>query len=194
MAATDLTVAVDKRGRTTPLGDFVFGLLEAKGMSVSEFARRSQLSRSFLYLLRDDKQVPSLDTLVTLFRALEVDDVRVADVGEPGDLALAVDGKPWWIRLPSTNRRSARSVEAFQLLSAPPLAMAADAGPEVAGAVAVSSSPTKGAAYSREHGWTRSTKVDPRQRLLGELLAAAGDLDRERLELLVEHARLLGRG
>ena len=89
MAATDLTVAVDKRGRTTPLGDFVFGLLEAKGMSVSEFARRSQLSRSFLYLLRDDKQVPSLDTLVTLFRALEVDDVRVADVGEPGDLALA---------------------------------------------------------------------------------------------------------
>ena len=62
MAATDLTVAVDKRGRTTPLGDFVFGLLEAKGMSVSEFARRSQLSRSFLYLLRDDKQVPSLDT------------------------------------------------------------------------------------------------------------------------------------
>jgi len=60
----DITVAVDRRGRTTPLGEFVFRIVEERGMSVSQLSRDSSLSRSFLYLLKDDRQVPSLDTLV----------------------------------------------------------------------------------------------------------------------------------
>jgi transcriptional regulator with XRE-family HTH domain len=201
-------VAVDRRGRRTPLGEFVFRLLADSGQSVSEVSRRSNLSRSFLYLLKDDRQVPSLDTLVALFEAIGVD-VRVADDGEPGQLALTVDGRDWWIRLPDSNKRFARSQAAYAALStnavtgAPPEPYADDAPPPAAmsarAASPRSASPrsalsARSASYDRDSSFSRSRAADERTKLLGELLAAAGDLDPERLELLLEHARLLGRG
>ena len=201
--ATPDAVAVDRRGRRTPLGEFVFRLLADSGQSVSEVARRSSLSRSFLYLLRDDRQVPSLDTLVALFEAIGVD-VRVADDGEPGQLALTVDGRDWWIRLPDSNKRFARSQAAYAALSTNAVASAppepyADAGPPPA-AMSARSAPSaraasaRAASYDRDSSFSRSRATDERTELLAELLAAAGDLDPKRLELLLEHAKLLGRG
>ena len=179
---------MDRRGRKTPLGEFVFGLLADSGQSVSEVSRRSNLSRSFLYLLKDDRQIPSLDTLVALFEAIGVD-VRVADDGEPGQLALTVDGRDWWIRLPESNKRFARSQAAFQALSTNATAGAApdsDSAPAAGGS----------ASYRRTSSasFARSRKPDERARLLGELLEAAGPLDPARLALLVEHAKILGKG
>jgi transcriptional regulator with XRE-family HTH domain len=185
--ASDITVVVDRRGRTTPLGDFVFRLLEQSGKSVSQLSRDANLSRSFLYLLKDDRQVPSLDSLVTLFEAVGVDEVRIADPDEPGELALVIEGRPWWVRLPSSSRRAARSRSALQTLSAPSASMSYDLGSD--DAVVVGSAP---ASYSRDSGFSRKTATDDRQRLLGELLAAASALDKQRLELLVENAKLLG--
>jgi transcriptional regulator with XRE-family HTH domain len=188
--ASDITVVVDRRGRTTPLGDFVFRLLEQSGKSVSQLSRDANLSRSFLYLLKDDRQVPSLDSLVTLFEAVGVDEVRIADSNEPGELALVIDGRQWWVRLPSSSRRAARSRSALQTLSSPSPSMSAMPYDDVAGApVLMSAAP---ASYSRDSGFTRKNRTDDRQRLLGELLAAAGALDKQRLELLVENAKLLG--
>jgi hypothetical protein len=190
--ASDITVVVDRRGRTTPLGDFVFRLLEQSGKSVSQLSRDANLSRSFLYLLKDDRQVPSLDSLVTLFEAVGVDEVRIADTDEPGELALVIDGRPWWVRLPSSSRRAARSRSALQTLSAPSPSMSALALDDVAGApVLMGAAP---ASYSRDTSFSRKTRTDDRQRLLGELLTAAGALDKQRLELLVENAKLLGNG
>ena len=187
--ASDITVAVDRRGRTTPLGEFVFRLLEDSGKSVSQLSRDANLSRSFLYLLKDDRQVPSLDTLVALFHAVGVDDVRIADADEAGELALVVNGRPWWIRLPDTNRRAARSRSALETLSSASMSAVDEM---VVGEAAPS--PTRAAAYSRDSAFGRSSKPSERQRLLGELLTAAGDLDKQRLELLVENAKLLGKG
>lgn len=184
MTATDITVAVDGRGRTTPLGEFVFGLLAERERSVSWLSRESNLSRSFLYLLKDDRQVPSLDTLVALFQAIGVDDVRIAGAGERGDLVVVVDGRTWWIRLPGTSRRAERSRSAMQTLASAP-------------EPAFDAAPPRGPAATYDLGAggpRRSSRTDERQRLLGELLAAASDLDKRRLELLVEHARLLGKG
>ncbi len=113
----DIAVAVDSRGRRTPLGEFVFALLTDSDQSISEVARRANLSRSFLYLLRDDRQVPSLDTLIALFEAIGVDEVRVGEVGERGDLAVRVNDREWWIRLPQDNKRAARSRSALQSLT-----------------------------------------------------------------------------
>ena len=182
----DITVAVDRRGRTTPLGEFVFRIVEERGMSVSQLSRDSNLSRSFLYLLKDDRQVPSLDTLVALFEAIGVDEVRPSEPGEPGELAIQVDGKPFWIRFPSTHRRTERSRTALQ-------SFAASGSWADEEAMMVAAAP---ASYSRSSGsgYTRSAKNDERQRLLSELLAAAGELDKERLRLLLDHAKLLGRG
>lgn len=187
--ASDITVVVDRRGRTTPLGEFVFRLLEESGKSVSQLSRDANLSRSFLYLLKDDRQVPSLDTLVALFDAIGVDDVRIADADEPGELALVVNGRPWWIRLPGSNRRAARARSALETLTTASMSAADD--------LYVSAPPapsTRGAAYSRDSAFARSSKPSDRQRLLGELLSAAGELDKQRLELLVENAKLLGKG
>lgn len=155
-------------------------------MSVSQLSRDSSLSRSFLYLLKDDRQVPSLDTLVALFEAIGVDEVRPSEPGEPGELAIQVDGKPFWIRFPSSHRRTERSRTALQSFAAS--GSWADEEP-----LMVAAAP---ATYSRGSGsgYTRSAKNDERQRLLSELLAAAGELDKERLRLLLDHARLLGRG
>ena len=189
MATTDITVAVDKRGRTTPLGEFVFRILGERRMSVSALSRESNLSRSFLYLLKDDRQVPSIDTLVALFEAVGVDDVRLAEPDEPGELAITVDGRPFWIRLPSSHRRTERSRAAMQSLAVASAVF--DDDPSAAPASA-----PRAAAYSRSASGnlSRSSKTNERQRLLSELLAAAGELDKERLALLVEHAKLLARG
>jgi hypothetical protein len=182
----DITVAVDRRGRTTPLGEFVFRIVEERGMSVSQLSRDSSLSRSFLYLLKDDRQVPSLDTLVSLFEAIGVDEVRPSDPGEPGELAIQVDGKPFWIRFPASHRRTERSRTALQSFAAS--GSWADEEPLMVAAAPASYSRSSGS------GYTRSAKNDERQRLLSELLAAAGELDKERLRLLLDHAKLLGRG
>jgi transcriptional regulator with XRE-family HTH domain len=185
----DIAVAVDGRGRRTPLGEFVFGLLTDSEQSVSEVARRANLSRSFLYLLKDDRQVPSLDTLIALFEAIGVDEVRVGEVGERGDLAVRVNDREWWVRLPQDNKRAARSRSALQSLTT---GGSFDALP--GGMAAMASTPPAGASsYDRDTSFTRRSAGDERKQQLAELLAAAGGLDRERLELLLEHARLLGR-
>jgi transcriptional regulator with XRE-family HTH domain len=205
---TDEAVVVDRRGRTTPLGSYVFGLISDTGLSVSEVARRSGLSRSFLYLLRADEQVPALDTLVTLFEALGVDEVRAAAPGEPGDLAVTVGGRERWVRLPRANKRAERSRNAWASLAASdaplyddpwaaPAPIVGSPPPDRAASAAADSgapSPRRsGTAYSRESGFARASKADPRQRRLGELMAAAADLDEDRLDLLLQHAKLLGR-
>ena len=183
----DITVAVDKRGRTTPLGEFVFRIVEERGMSVSQLSRDSSLSRSFLYLLKDDRQVPSLDTLVSLFEAIGIDEVRPSDPGEPGELAIRVDDKPYWIRFPSSHRRTERSRTALQSFAAS--GTWADDEP-----VLMAAAPAASYARSAGAGYAKTSRNDERQRLLSELLAAAGELDKERLRLLLDHARLLGRG
>ena len=47
--------------------------------------------------------------------------------------------------------------------------------------------------YDLSVGSAPPSPASDRQQLLGELLDSAGDLDPDRLRLLVEHARLLGR-
>lgn len=184
--AHDITVAVDKRGRTTPLGEFVFKVLSDRGMSVSQLSRDSNVSRSFLYLLKDDRQVPSLDTLVALFEAMGIDEVRPADPGEPGELAILVDTKPYWIRLPGNSRRTERSRAALQ-------SFAASSWTDDEAAPLMAAAPQ--ASYSRStSGYARTSRNDERQRLLSELLAAANDLDKDRLAILLDHAKLLRRG
>jgi len=158
-------------------------------MSVSALSRESNLSRSFLYLLKDDRQVPSIDTLVALFEAVGVDDVRLAEPDEPGELAISVDGRPFWIRLPSSHRRTDRSRAAMQSLAIS--AALFDDEPSSASPPA-----PRAASYSRSAagGLSRSSKSHDRQRQLSELLATAGELDKDRLALLIEHAKLLARG
>jgi transcriptional regulator with XRE-family HTH domain len=186
----DITVAVDRRGRTTPLGEFVFRIVDDRGMSVSQLSRDSNLSRSFLYLLKDDRQVPSLDTLVALFEAIGIDDVRPTEPGEPGELAIRVDDKPFWIRFPNSHRRTERSRAALQSFAAS--GSWADEEQPTLLAAAPQASYSRGSGSAS--GYTRSARNDERQRLLTELLAAAGNLDKERLALLLDHAKLLGRG
>lgn len=208
---TDEAVVVDRRGRTTPLGSYVFDLISDSGLSVSEVARRSGLSRSFLYLLRADEQVPALDTLVTLFEALGVDEVRAAAPGEPGDLAVSAGGRERWVRLPRANKRAERSRNAWASLAASEASAYDDPWETSAELVIGSPAPVRsspaspaaesgapsprrsGTAYSRDSGFARAGKADPRQRRLSELMAAAADLDEDRLKLLLQHARLLGR-
>jgi transcriptional regulator with XRE-family HTH domain len=202
----DEAVVVDRRGRATPLGAYVFGLIADSGLSVSEVSRRAGLSRSFLYLLRDDEQVPAMDTLVTLFEALDVDEVRAAAPGEPGDLAVSAGGRERWVRLPRTNKRAERSRSAWASLAsteagpvdspAPMMGVprrAAD-DPEITESRRAGSSARAGTSYTRDSGFARAAKADPLQRRLSELMAAAADLDDDRLELLLQHARLLERG
>jgi hypothetical protein len=66
--------------------------------------------------------------------------------------------------------------------------------PEITESRRAGSAARAGTSYSRDSGFARAAKADPRQRRLGELMAAAADLDEDRLELLLQHARLLGRG
>ncbi len=184
-------VAVD--GRAQPLSRFLTTLLKGGDVGISEIARRANLSRSFLYLLMDDEQVPSVESLIALLEAAGCEEVRAADPGEPGDLAFRWRSEDLWVRLPATGKRAARSRQTLRSWNrttnsspsrsfAPPQLRL-----EQEGLFA-------GASYSMVAGSAEPTSVGDRQRLLGELLEAAGAMDEDRLRLLIEHARLLRRG
>jgi transcriptional regulator with XRE-family HTH domain len=193
-------VVEDGQGRVWPLGDFVFRLAKESGESVSELARRSGLSRSFLYLLKDDRQVPSIDSLVALFEAAGAEEVRVPEPGERGDLVVRIRGEDHRVSLPDAGKRAARSRSAIRSLNAGTTSGAAyaslDSGPPPDITRAMASPSARAWSPAGPGGdWAGAapTPPDERKRLLGALLESAAGLDAERLALLVEHARLLGR-
>ena len=184
-------VAVD--GRAQPLSGFLTTLLKGGDVGISEIARRANLSRSFLYLLMDDEQVPSVESLIALLEAAGCEDVRAADAGEPGDLAFRWRSEELWVRLPATGKRAARSrqtLRSWNRTTSPSPYRSSTPPPMPAGQDDLFA----GARYSMVAGSPEPTSVGDRQRLLGELLEAAGAMDEDRLRLLIEHARLLRRG
>ena len=104
--SAEVAVVEDSRGRITPLGEFLFALVSASGDSVSDLSRRANLSRSFLSLLKDDKQVPSIESLVAVLEALGSESVRPGDPGEAADLVVRLNGEDLLIRLPANSRRA----------------------------------------------------------------------------------------
>ena len=184
---------LDDSGHAERLSTFLTHLLKGSELGIAEIARRAHLSRSFLYLLMDDEQVPSVESLVAVFEAAGCTDVRAADPGEPGEIAFTWLEHERWVRLPADGKRAARSRATLRTLNSsqgsrmteppPPSSRRQSAAPS--GAVAMS--------YDLSVGSAPPSPASDRQQLLGELLDSAGDLDPDRLRLLVEHARLLGR-
>jgi transcriptional regulator with XRE-family HTH domain len=188
--SAEVAVVEDSRGRITPLGEFLFALVSASGDSVSDLSRRANLSRSFLYLLKDDKQVPSIESLVAVLEALGAESVRPGDPGEAADLVVRLNGEDLLIRLPANSRRAERSRSSMRALnSQSSLLMGA-----VSGSLQRTSLEHFPAVYNTASGAPRRGRGSRSDKLLGELLDAAAGLDPEQLALLVEHARLLGRG
>lgn len=179
-------MVVRSDGSSEPLSRFLTRVLKGGGLSVSEVSRRSGLSRSYLYVLMDDEQTPTTESLVTLLAAAGCEDVRPADPWEEGDLAFRWQGDDLWVRYPDTSKRSTRSRNTMRSLSRGADAWSAPPSPMPISAAAAAS-------YDMTDAGSRSPAGD-RQLLLGQLLEAASDLDEARLRLLVEHARLLRRG
>lgn len=184
-------VTVD--GRAQPLSGFLTTLLKGGDVGISEIARRANLSRSFLYLLMDDEQVPSVESLIALLESAGCEDVRAADPGEPGDLAFRWRSEDLWVRLPMTGKRAARSrqtLRSWNRTTSPNSARSSAALPMPSAQEEL----FLGASYSMGAGSAQPSFVGDRQRLLGELLEAASAMDEDRLRLLIEHARILRRG
>lgn len=53
--------------------EYPLGLLQAKGLSVEKFARKSNLTRASVYYYLQDKRRPTLESVDRMARALEVD-------------------------------------------------------------------------------------------------------------------------
>lgn len=166
----------DAAGATWPLGDWLADLLMRSKQSVTRTVDRAHLSRSFYYLVRDGKQVPSVESLASLLEALDVDEVRLAAPTEPGDLYCVVDGRAHTITLPRSGRRAVRSRTALYSLANGPRELAPVADYQVNAA-----------------GIVPARSPDDRTRLIAELLHHASDLDVGRLRLLAAHAELLAR-
>ena len=129
--------------------------------------------------------------LIALLEAADCEDVRAADPGEPGDLAFRWRSEELWVRLPATGKRAARSRQTLRSWNR-------TASPSSSPSAAPPRSQAQddlfaGARYSMVAGSAGPAAVGERQRLLGELLDAAGAVDEDRLRLLIEHARLLRR-
>jgi transcriptional regulator with XRE-family HTH domain len=193
----DVALIVDEFGDETLLGEYLTRLVKGSDLGVAEIARRAHLSRSFVYLLMSDRQSPSVESLLALFEALGADEVRTADPGQPGDIALQWNGRRYWVRLPRGSRKAERSRSALRTLNTSrpaefddavgaPTPMAAPAAPMAA----VYSMYDVGGADSSSAGAERRTS--DRSALLAELVSRASALDEEQLRLLIDNARLMG--
>jgi hypothetical protein len=171
----ETALVVDGQGRESSLGDLLELLVSRSDLPITRIAEAAGVSRSFFYLLRDDKQIPSLESLVSLLAACNAGEVRLAEVGEPGDVVVTTGDQTYFVQLSSTRSRmasstlrssrsawsSASSEDAWALQSASPFGWDAAAARPVP-----TSSPPHGDAETPPAG---------------------------RLTLLVEYARLLRR-
>jgi transcriptional regulator with XRE-family HTH domain len=204
----ETALIVDEQGSRTPLGEFLTRLVKASNLGVAEIARRSHLSRSFLYLLMSDRQSPSVESLLSLLEVLGCDEVSSGGPDEPGDIALTWNDQRFWVRLPHGSRAAERSRSALRTLntspspdaypaSAPsaPMPMSVPAlAPLMYRAAAVESASVAFAAFDVAGGSAsrvESTTSD-KSALLAELVSRASALDEEQLRLLIENARLMG--
>lgn len=180
-------------GVAEPLSRFLTRLLKGGGLSVSEVSRRSGLSRSYLYVLMDENQTPTTEALIALLDAAGCEAVRPAGAWDDAEIAFKWAGGAHLVRYPPSDRRSTRARNAMRSLKrgSDSWASPVDDQPlEVFGVQA--SAAAAGAEYDMRAGGRR-TAANERQLLLGQLLEAAGGLDEDRIRLLVEHARILGR-
>lgn len=189
---SEIAQIVDAHGTHHPLGEFLTRLVKASGLGVAEIARRSHLSRSFLYLLMSDRQSPSVESLLALLEVLGCDDVRSAREDEPGDIALSWSGGRFWVQLPRGSRAAERSRSALRTLNAS--MTYDDAAAAASMAMPAMSAPTAAfASYVVSDGVVREADADSdKSALLAELVSRASALDEEQLRLLIENARLMG--
>lgn len=214
MADPDGPVVVRTRDRMRqPLGRFLDVLAKGTGRPVTEIARDAQISRAYYYVLRDSDQTPSIETLANLLTSFGVD-FRLGDRDDDAQFVVRTDGDEWLVRLPYEGKRAARARAVRDMtyesslpntpaptkdtapIPTPPPVVAAGAPLY---AVAPPSSPISSADSGGGAGRTfvvglgsaRRERSGRENRLLSELVSAAGDLDAERLEHLITTARLL---
>ncbi len=166
-------------------------LAKRRGQPITALTDRAQISRAYYYLLRDDRQTPSIETLANLLGALGAD-FRLGTPTDDADFVVSLDDDEWMIRLAYAGRRAARAraVRAMTYAAGPPQEVAL---PQAA--------PPPPRAASRSAGRTFVVAAEtpesrtPRQaQLLSQLVEAAGKLDDERLEALVHNAQLFAKG
>jgi len=195
-------VVIDGHGRRMSLGDLIDLLVSRSPLPITRIAEAAGVSRSFFYLLRDDKQIPSLESLVSLLAACETGEVRLAEGDEPGEIVVTTDTQTYYIHLSSTRSRQASSAlrssktpsfDGGEGGSAWPPAPTSAGDPWALGTTAPAYADSDAPAPSSRSGRFGLARHGGRERLLGELLDAAGGLDAERRQLLIEHARLLRR-
>ncbi len=198
-------VAVRTRDRRTqPLGRFLDGLAKRAGRPVTEIARDAQVSRAYYYVLRDSDKTPSIETLANLLTSLGVD-FRLGDLEDDAEFVVRTDGDEWRVRLPYEGKRAARALGvrnmtyASSLPNKPPQPTTGDAEP---GEPLYALGPVRETGTSAEHHDRRRTFVvghsssrrdrsAEENRLLSELVTAAGELNADHLEHLLATARLL---
>ena len=205
-------VVVDSQGRELSLGALLELLVSRSDLPITKIAEAAGVSRSFFYLLRDDKQIPSLESLVSLLAACESGEVRLAELGEPGEVVVTTGGETYYVHLSSTRSRFASSTlrstkpasswsseeDIWPHLAPPDLPRSPTASDSWglatwSPAYADPAPPSPSAPTSDGRRRFTRAREGGRDRLLGDLLEVAGGLDQERLDLLVEYARLLRR-
>ncbi len=190
-------------GTRVRLGDFIERLAKRTRRPVTEIARDAQISRAYYYVLRDSDQVPSIETLANLLTSLGVD-FRLGDVDDDAQFVVRSDEDEWLIQLPYQGKQAARARAVRNMTYASSLPNKSAASEQAAGAAAPSypsaplpeptgaaSSAGAGRTFIVGHGGARQDRSARENRLLSELLSAAGKLDADRLEHLVATARLL---
>ncbi len=206
MADDSGPVAIRPRdGRRVPLGRFIDRLAKQTDRPVTEIAREAQISRAYYYVLRDSDQTPSIETLANLLTSLAVD-FRLGDVDDDAQFVVRSEADEWLIQLPYEGKRAARATAVRNMTYASslpnkPLRMdryADNAVPLPAGAAspapaASSEAAGGGRTFVVGHATARRERSAQENRLLSELLSAAGDLDSDRLEHLIVTARLLAK-
>lgn len=203
-------VAIRSRdGRRVPLGRFIDRLAKHTHRPITEIAREAQISRAYYYVLRDSDQTPSIETLANLLTSLGVD-FRLGDVDDDAQFVVRSEGDEWLIHLPYEGKQAARAravrnmTYASSLPNRPasaeraaepqaPLYDEAPAAPSESAPAASAPAASAGAGrtFVVGHGEARRGRSALENRLLSELLTAAGELDADRLEHLVATARLL---
>ncbi len=178
-------------GQRTTLGRFLEDLTKRRGQPITTLTDQAQISRAYYYLLRDDKQTPSIETLANLLSALGVD-FRLGTPTDDADFVVSLEDSEWVIRLGYEGRRAARArtVRAMTYAGSPH----ADSGMPLAAAPPPPASATRHSGQTFVVAAGRPVSQTPRQaRLLSDLVEAAGSLDEEHLEALVRNAQLFAK-
>ena len=206
MAEGSGPVAIRSRdGRGVALGRFIDRLAKHTDRPVTEIAREAQISRAYYYVLRDSDQTPSIETLANLLTSLGVD-FRLGDVDDDAQFVVRSEGDEWLIHLPYEGKQAARARAVRNMTyasslpnkpvdgvrAAEPRGPLYDQAPSPARPASAPAAPTGGGhTFVVGHGKSRPGRSARENRLLSELLTAAGELDADRLEHLVTTARLL---